>query len=173
MEENVIYRSGKVLNMFADVTGNSGYDTMYQWQINDGSGWKDISDLNEDDVDFEISPLDNGSKLRCSAIVMVGGTTACVIYSDPITMNCAKTYNGCTVDWKDDANTVTVTFDEGVTEADVYLKAEDADGFSYVMYKSADSADRTFDLSEIPEGSKITIYIWDDSMNPVTCPFEG
>ena len=172
IDENVIYRSGKTLNASSSVTGNTGYDTLYQWQKNDGDGWEDIEDYTADSIGFEVSVVDNESRIRCKAIFMKGDT-AYVVYSNPLTINCAKKYNGCTVDWNDEAKSVTVTFDEGVTPADAYLKAEDVNGYSYIIYKSADSEDRTFDLSEIPEGSTLTVYIWEDGMEPVTYPFEG
>ncbi|MBR5535666.1 MAG: hypothetical protein IKU60_03360 [Clostridia bacterium] len=172
IDENVIYRSGKTVNASSFVTGNTGYDMLYQWQKNDGDGWEDIEDYTADSIGFEVTVMDNESRIRCKAIFMEGDT-AYIVYSNPLTINCARSFNGCTVNWDDEGKTVEVTFDEDVAAKDVYLKAEDANGFSYVIFKSAESEDRTFDLSQIPQGSTINIYIWEDTLTPVTFPFEG
>ena len=169
IDENVIYRSGKTLNALSFVTGNKGYDTLYQWQINDGDGWEDITDSTSGSIGYEVSVMDNESSIRCKAIIMVGDT-ACVVYSDPLTINCARSYNGYNVDWNDESGTVTVTCDKGKDASRAYIKIQNASG---VTYKTGTVTEQgvTFDISD--SKGDVEVFIWDESLSPVTPQFEG
>ena len=126
-----------------------------------------MEDLTEDQFKLLISPYDNGSQLRCSAIVMVEGKTACVIYSEPVTINCAKSYNGYEVDWE--GNKIKVTKSEEAEVGSAYLGIYDSDGSFVKAVMIEDEAD----LSEyINKGYDIRLYVLKDNLTPVIKPFE-
>lgn len=169
-DENVIYRNGKTLNAFSSVTGNKGYDTLYQWQVNNGDGWEDIEDFNESQANFTASLIEGESSIRCKAIIMVGDT-ACVVYSNPLTISCTRSYNGYNVDWNDTNKTVTVSSDEG-EGARAFIKIQNASGTTYktgIVTKTG----ITFDVSSAGTNGTVEIFIWDDALTPVTRQFEG
>lgn len=170
-DSNVIYQNGKTIKAAAKVTGNDGYDTLYQWQINDGSGWEDISNKTTRIYSQELSPLDNGNSIRCSAVIFISDTSSCVIYSDPLTMRCGKSDAGYNVDWDADGKSVTVTSDEGATPANVYVKSENANGITKIMNMPASTDGATFDLTDFGDDT-VRLYIWDYDLKPLTYQFE-
>ena len=169
IEKDVIYRDGKNLSAKLNISGNEGYDTFYQWQKSDGNGWVDLDGQNAKTMNFKISTLDNNKKVRC-AVTMFIGSRAYKIYTAPITLHCARTVEGYSVDWAEDGNSVTITPEEGATPASVYLKAENANEITKVSASEAVREGVTFNISDVADDD-ITLYIWEDNLKPVTLPF--
>lgn len=168
---NVIYRNGKALKAKATVTGNSGYDTLYRWQVNDGSGWENIAGMTTRGFRHDITPLDNGNKIRCSAIIVISEASSCVIYSDPITLYCGRSNEGYNVDWNTDENLVTITPDEGVGDAKVFIKSESGNVINKISTGSVSTEGTTIDLSDVASTDNVSLYIWDNNLKPITYPF--
>ena len=169
IEKDVIYRDGKNLAASLYIDGNQGYDTFYQWQMSDGDEWVDLDGQNAKTMDFTISTSDNDKKVRC-AVTMFIGSRSYRIYSAPITLHCARTVEGYSVDWAEDGNSVTITPEEGATPASVYLKAENANGITKVSASEAVREGVTFNISDVADDD-ITLYILEDNLKPVTLPF--
>ena len=167
--ENVIYRDGKNISAKLNISGNEGYDTFYQWQVSDGNDWVDLDGQNAKTMNFKISTLDNNKKVRC-AVTMFIGSRSYKIYTAPITLHCARTVEGYSVDWAEDGNSVTITPEEGATPASVYLKAENANGITKISASEAVREGVTFNISDVADDD-ITLYIWEDNLKPVTLPF--
>ena len=167
--ENVIYRDGKNLSATLNISGNEGYDTFYQWQVSDGNDWVDLDGQNAKTMDFTISTLDNNKKVRC-AVTMFIGSRSYKIYSAPSTLHCTNSYNGYRVDWADDGKSVTITAEEGATPANIYLKAENANGISKIMYEPSSANGVTFNTSDVASDD-MRIYIWENNLATVTYPF--
>ena len=167
--EDVIYRDGKNLSAKLNIDGNQSYDTFYQWQMFDGNGWVDLDGQNAKTMNFKISTLDNNKKVRCAVTIFIG-SRAYKIYTAPITLHCARTVEGYSVDWAEDGNSVTITPEEGATSASVYLKAENANGITKVSASEAVREGVTFNISDVADDD-ITLYIWEDNLKPVTLPF--
>jgi hypothetical protein len=77
---------------------------------------------------------------------------------------------GYSVDWAEDGNSVTITAEEGATPANVYLKAENANGISKIMYEPSSANGVTFNTSDVASDD-MRIYIWENNLAPVTYPF--
>ena len=169
IEKDVIYRDGKNLSAKLNISGNEGYDTFYQWQVSDGNDWVDLDGQTAKTMNFKISTLDNNKKVRC-AVTMFIGSRSYKIYTAPITLHCARTVEGYSVDWAEDGNSVTITPEEGATPASVYLKAENANGITKVSASEAVREGVTFNISDVADDD-ITLYIWEDNLKPVTLPF--
>ena len=169
--DNVIYRNGKVITASAEVFGNEGYDTLYQWEMNDGDGWKDIEGKNTKEYEFTMSPLVNGTKIRCSAIVVINDTSSCTIYSEPVTLRTGNDSNGYTVDWDSEENKVTIIPEAGATPGNIYLEVIDDEGLAYTISPS-DKEGVIFDLSGITDNDFVRVYVWEDNLRAVTYPFE-
>ena len=169
--ENVIYRDGKNLSATLNISGNEGYDTFYQWQVSDGNDWVDLDGQSAKTMNFNISTSDNNKKVRC-AVTMFIGSRSYKIYTAPITLHCARTVEGYSVDWAEDGNSVTITPEEGATPASVYLKAENANGITKIMYEPSSANGVTFNTSDVANDD-MRIYIWENNLAPVTLPFEG
>ncbi len=167
--ENVIYRDGKNLSAKLNIDGNQSYDTFYQWQVSDGNEWIDLDGKNAKTMNFKISTLDNNKKVRC-AVTMFIGSRSYKIYSAPSTLHCTNSYNGYRVDWADDGKSVTITAEEGATPANIYLKAENANGISKIMYEPSSANGVTFNTSDVASDD-MRIYIWENNLAPVTYPF--
>ena len=169
IEKDVIYRDGKNLSASLYIDGNQGYDTFYQWQMSDGDEWVDLDGQNAKTMDFTISTSDNDKKVRC-AVTMFIGSRSYKIYSAPSTLHCTNSYNGYRVDWADDGKSVTITAEEGATPANIYLKAENANGISKIMYEPSSANGVTFNTSDVASDD-MRIYIWENNLAPVTLPF--
>ena len=169
IEKDVIYRDGKNLSAKLNIDGNEGYDTFYQWQVSDDNDWVDLDKQTAKTMNFKISTLYNNKKVRC-AVTMFIGSRAYKIYTAPITLHCARTVEGYSVDWAEDGNSVTITPEEGATPASVYLKAENANGITKVSASEAVREGVTFNISDVAVDD-ITLYIWKDNLKPVTLPF--
>ena len=85
-------------------------------------------------------------------------------------MHCTNSYNGYRVDWADDGKSVTITAEEGATPANIYLKAENANGISKIMYEPSSANGVTFNTSDVASDD-MRIYIWENNLAPVTYPF--
>ena len=167
--ENAIYRDGKNLFAKLNIDGNQSYDTFYQWQVSDGNDWVDLDGQTAKTMNFKISTLDNDKKVRC-AVTMFIGSRSYSIYSAPITLRCTNFCNGYSVDWAEDGNSVTITPEEGATPANIYLKAENANGISKIMYEPSSANGITFNTSDVASDD-MRIYIWENNLAPVTYPF--
>ena len=165
----MIYRDGKNLSASLYIDGNQGYDTFYQWQMSYGDEWVDLDGQNAKTMDFTISTSDNDKKVRC-AVTMFIGSRSYKIYSAPSTLHCTNSYNGYRVDWADDGKSVTITAEEGATPANIYLKAENANGISKIMYEPSSANGVTFNTSDVASDDR-RIYIWENNLAPVTLPF--
>lgn len=168
-DSDVIYRNGKPLTASAVINGNTGYDTLVQWQKNDGNGWEDIEGETSTSFDITASPVDNGTSYRCAAYIVVGKTT-CVLYSEPITLNCAKTVNGYNVNWDTENNTVTITAAEDAKPANIIMKITGENSVYHIL-KPSSTEGTTFDMAGISENSEIKLYVLEDTLSPVTYPF--
>ena len=169
VEEDVIYRDGKEISAKLNIVGNEKYDTYYQWQIDKGNGWEDIENADGKSYNFKISAADNQRKIRCRAAIFINNRSW-EVYSNPITLNCTSSQNGYNVDWSSDGKSVTVTSKEGATPANIYLKAENANGISKIMYEPSSANGVTFNTSDVADND-ITLYIWENNLAPVTYPF--
>ena len=74
------------------------------------------------------------------------------------------------LDWADDRKSVTITAEEGATPANIYLKAENANGISKIMYEPSSANGVTFNTSDVANDD-MRIYIWENNLAPVTYPF--
>lgn len=167
LDNSVIYRNGKAINLSAIIAGNEGYETFYQWQLDKGNGWEDIHGQIDKDFKFTISPLDNGKKLRCSAVVIISGDSSYVLYSEPIVMNCARSSGDYQVDWED--NKIIITKADTAEEATAYLRVIDADGSVIKVIE----IDGEADLSEyLGKGYNLRLFIVKENLSPVSKSFE-
>lgn len=167
MDNYVIYQNGKAMTLSAKVTGNEGYDTLYQWQLDKGDGWEDLDGKNEQDFKFTISPVDNGKRVRCSAIVIISGDSSCVLYSDPAVMNCARSYGDYEVDWE--GNKIIVTQSDTANPAKALVRVLDSDGKAIAIVK----VDGEADLSEyLGKGYNLRLFLLDEDAAPESLPFE-
>lgn len=168
IDNYVIYQNGKAMTLSAKVTGNEGYDTLYQWQLDKGDGWEDLDGKNEQDFKFTISPIDNGSRVRCSAIVIISGESSCVLYSDPAVMNCARSDGDYEVDWE--GNKIIVTNGEGAESAKALVRVLDGDKKVVDIVTVNGEAD----LSDyLGKGYDLRLFVMKDDVNPATLPFAG
>ena len=166
IEESVIYRNGKAFNLSADVTTNIDYETYYQWQINKGDGWKNLNGQNADEFKFTISPLDNGKQVRCVVTIVFDGNSAYSLYSEPMTMNCARSDGDYEVDWED--NKLIVTTANGAEKATAFVRVLDSEGKIVKILKVNGEAD----LSEyLSKNYDLRLFLWNDNLTPLTRPF--
>lgn len=166
MENNVNYRNGKAFNLSSVVTGNSNYETFYQWQLDRGDGWVDIHGQNTKDFKFTISPLDNGKKVRCSAVVIISNDSSYVLYTDPVEMNCARMDNDYEVDWE--GNKIIIKKPDSSEKVKGIIRVCDSTG----RIVNCIIVDGEADLSEyLGKGYDLRLFIW-DNMAPETKPFE-
>ena len=166
-DEGVIYRNGKAFNVSTKVTTSDDYTVYYQWQINTGDGWKDIHGQNAKDFKFTISPLDNGKQVRCTASVVISGASSYRLYSEPMTMNCARSDGDYEVDWEDDKLIVTTA--DGAESATAFVRVLDSKGRIVKIVNVNGEAD----LSEyLDKDYDLRLFLWDDNLAPVAHPFE-
>ena len=167
MEDSVIYRNGKAISLSSTVTGNEGYETYYQWQLDTGDGWENIHGQTAKNYKFTISPLDNGKKVRCNAVVIISEDSAYTLYSEPIEMNCARTDGDYQVDWED--NKIKITNAETAESVMAFIRVLDSDGNVVDVVAVNGEAD----LSEyMNKEYDLRLFIWKDNMAPETHPFE-
>lgn len=168
LDNSVIYRNGKAITLSANVQGNEGYDTLYQWQLDSGNGWKDINGQNGKDFKFTISPLDNGKKVRCTAVVVISGDSSYVLYSEPIVMNCARSSGDYEVDWED--NKLLITKADTAEDATAFVRVIDADGNVVKIV----TVDGEADMSEyLGKGYDLRLFFLKQNLSPASQPFEG
>ena len=122
-------------------------------------------------MSFEVSPLDNGNSIRCSAIIVISDNSSCTIYSNPLMINCANSHNGYNVDWDTDDNKVTITPDDGAAKGNVFLGTTNADGITSIIRPTSEDG-TTFDMTDIPRDNVTRVYVWEENLKPVTNPFE-
>ena len=167
MNDSVIYRNGKAISLSSLVTGNENYETFYQWQLDKGNGWEDIDGQNTKDFKFTISPLDNGKKVRCSAVVIISGESSYVLNSEPIVMNCARTSGDYEVDWE--GNKIKITKAETAESATAFIRVLDSKGKVVDIIKVNGEAD----LSEyLGKDYDLRLFLLNDDLNPASLPFE-
>lgn len=166
IDDGVVYRNGKAFMLSAIVSGNEGYETFYQWQLDKGEGWEDIHGQNEKDFKFTISPLDNGKKVRCTAVVIISGDSSCKLYSEPVTMNCARSDGDYEVDWVD--NKVIVTKADGAEDAQAFVRVLDSDGKMIHLVKVLGETDLT---NYLGKGYDLRLFILKDNLAPAASPF--
>ena len=167
IENSVIYRNGKAFNLSTTVTGNEGYQTLYQWQIDRGDGWQDINGQNEKDFKFTISPLDNGKKIRSTAVIIISGASSYTLYSEPILMNCAKSDGDYQVDWVD--NEIIITKADSTEDVRAFIRVLNSEG----RLVDVILVDGQADISEyLGKDYDLRLFIWKDNFVPVTLPFE-
>ncbi len=84
MDSNATYGTGQKITLSSHVISDS--DTKYkvrgyEWQYNDGSGWKNVSeDAVGSEYSFITGTLQDGYRYRCKASVQVGSTTSGYVY---------------------------------------------------------------------------------------------
>ena len=137
--------------------------------MSDDNDWVDLDGQTAKTMNFKISTLDNNKKVRC-AVTMFIGSRSYKIYTAPITLHCTNSYNGYRVDWADDGKSVTITAEEGATPANIFLKAENANGISKIMCEPSSANGVTFNTSDVASDN-MRIYIWENNLAPVTYPF--
>lgn len=168
LDNSVIYRNGKAITLSAEIEGNEGYDTLYQWQLDKGNGWEDIYGQNGKDFKFTISPIDNGKKVRCSAVVVISGDSSYVLYSEPIVMNCARSSGDYEVDWED--NKLLITKADTAEDATAFVRVVDADGNVVKIV----TVDGEADMSEyLGKGYDLRLFFLKQNLSPASQPFEG
>ncbi len=168
LDNSVIYRNGKAISLSAIIAGNEGYDTFYQWQLDKGNGWEDIYGQNGKDFKFTISPIDNGKKVRCSAVVVISGDSSYVLYSDPIVMNCARSSGDYEVDWED--NKLLITKADTAEDATTFVRVVDADGNVVKIV----TVDGEADMSEyLGKDYDLRVFFLKQNLSPASLPFEG
>ena len=168
MDDSVIYRNGKALNLISNVTANDDYVTLYQWQIDKGNGWEDIEGSISKDFKFTISPLDNGKKVRCRALIVFSGDSGYTLYSEPIVMNCARSNGDYEVDWED--SKIKITQSETADDAKAIIRVLDSEGnLADVVFVNGEA-----DLSEyLGKGYDLRLFLWKGNLAPASLPFEG
>ena len=172
VDENVIYRNGKNLVASLNISGNAGYDTYYQWQKDTGKGWEKINGETGREYDFEISTLDDQSKIHCAAVIFIGNHSY-TVYSNPVTLNCANYVAGHSIDWDSDVNSVTITSNANAAPANIFLSARNADGVVTHVNAQQSSADGvTFRLDDVDDGDITRIYLWDENLRPLSKAFQ-
>ena len=167
MNDSVIYRNGKAFTLSSIVSGNDGYETLYQWQLNKGEGWEDIPGQNNKDFKFTISPLDNGKQVRCSAVVIISGESAYTLFSEPITMNCARSDGDYEVDWE--GNNIIITQKEGAESASAFVRVLDSDGKVVDIIHVDGVANLTQYLGK---GYDLRLFFLKTNLAPASLPFE-
>ncbi len=167
LDNSVIYRNGKAITLSANVQGNEGYDTLYQWQLDKGNGWENINGQNGKDFKFTISPLDNGKKVRCSAVVVISGDSSYVLNSEPVVMNCARTDGEYQVDWED--NKILITKANGAESATAFIRVLDGEGKVVDIITVNGEAD----LSEyLGKNYDLRLFFLKSNFEPASLPFE-
>lgn len=166
-DEGVIYRNGKAFNISTNVTTSDDYNVLYQWQINNGNGWKDIPGQNAKDFKFTISPLDNGKQVRCTAVVVISGASSYILRSEPMTMNCARSDGDYEVDWED--NKLIVTTADGGESVTAFVRVIDSEGKVVTIVDVNGEAD----LSEyLNKGYDLRLFLLKNNLSPASLPFE-
>ncbi len=168
IDDSVIYRNGKAFNLLSIVKGNEGYETFYQWQLDKGDGWKDIQGQNTNEFKFTISPIDNGKKVRCSAVIIISGDSAYTLYSEPTVMNCARSDGEYQVDWE--GNKIIITTADGKEKGKALLRVRDSENRVIKVVTINGEADLT---EYLDKGYDLRLFIWKDNLEPETRPFEG
>ncbi len=168
MEDGVIYRNGKAFTLTSTVTGNEDYVTLYQWQLDKGKGWENVQGQIYKDFKFTISPLDNGKKVRCRALIVFGGDSGYTLYSEPIVMNCARSDGDYQVDWVDDK--IVITSEEGAEDVMAFVRVLDSEGKMVAVV----SVEKEADLSEyIGKNYDLRLFILKNTnIAPASKPFE-
>ena len=167
MDDSVIYRNGKAFTLSSTVSDADNYDVFYQWQLDTGDGWEDIYGQNEKDFKFTISPLDNGKKVRCTAVVIISSDSAYTLYTEPVVMNCARTGGDYEVDWEE--NKIIVTKKDGSENDTAFVRVMDSEG------KAVDIiiVDGEADLSEyLGKGYDLRLFFLKENLTPASLPFE-
>ena len=174
IKQNVIHRNGKSANLFASVEGNEGYATRYQWEIDNGDGWTPIKGETDDEYSFEMSNWNNQDRIRCAASIILSNSAYCVIYSNPVTINCTTSAAGHNVAWDMINSSVKVSLSKDAEPANVFVKAVDSRGVAtHIMGDKSSENDITFNLSDIPDERTVNLYIWEDgTLAPLSYPFE-
>ena len=165
VNENVIYRSGKILNITAAIEMSKKYGVYYQWQIDEGKGWENIKGENTEKLDFVITPVYNDSKIRLSAIIMLDDVKSYKIYSNEFNLSCARTSSGFDVDWEKEKNKVFVKYAGDSAESTlVFAKKGNA-------YEIKDLTEDGVELN-MKEDEDVKLFMWTPSLKPVASPFE-
>ena len=82
-------------------------------------------------------------------------------------MNCARSDGDYQVDWEE--NTIKVTKPEGSQSGILLLRVSDAEGNIVKVVGIDDEAD----LSEyLAKGYDLRLFVWKESLSPMTLPFE-
>jgi hypothetical protein len=114
INSDVVYQKDVPITLNSSVTGNEGYETYYQWQIDKGNGWEKVDGWNKKNLSFNTSPLLNGYRIRCTTIVAIDDKVSYVVYSDPMTIRCATQCENYSVDWDSDRKKVNVNLEIGM-----------------------------------------------------------
>lgn len=85
--ENQTVKSGKTITLKADVQGDG--PMTYQWQVNKGNGWEDISGATGQDLTLTASKDNNGWQYRCVAVNAAG-----TVVTEPATIQVKGTASG-------------------------------------------------------------------------------
>ena len=100
-------------------------------------------------------------------MVIFSGNSGYTLYSDPITVNCARSDGDYQVDWED--NKIIITSDDSTKQVNAYVRVADSDG----RVVNVISVNGESDLSEyLGKGYDLRLFIWDNRQAPVTRPFE-
>ena len=167
MDDSVIYRNGKAFTLSSIVSGNDGYETFYQWQLDKGEGWEDISGQNNKDFKFTISPLDNGKKVRCVAVVIISGDSAYTLYTEPVVMNCARSDGDYEVDWE--GNKIIINQKDGAESVSAFVRVLNSEGKMVDIIRVDGEADLTEYLGK---GYDLRLFFLKTNLAPASLPFE-
>ena len=166
IDENVLYRNGKMLNLTSSLAGNNVSNPFYKWEMDNGKGWEELDGKYDNKLAVEANPLYNENKFRLCATFIADGK-AYIVYSNPLTLHCAITSYGYNVDWDNDENAVTVNYSGEGTPANVFVKA--GDGYK-VSTINTDGA--TIDIKDaVANNEEVKVFLWTDGLKPVTTPF--
>lgn len=162
------YLSGKLLNLTSNVEGaddSSVADILYRWQINDGTGWKDIENAQTSKLSLTTTPLLNNLRIRCMGMIMFDDAPSIKIYSQPMILKCSNSCDNYTVD-TNTANKLKVELSSAAENADIYVAAYDADGVM-VSCKKTNGDTPSIDIEEYEnKGYTIKLFVWSKDLEP-------